>query len=1140
MVNPQRSDKTLNSLSFKSLMITQFLGAFNDNLYKLIVSLMIVSAAAAGEGSDGLSLGSLLFTLPFILFSPYAGPLCDKYSKTFIIRIAKVIECLVMVLACYFFATENITALLTLLFLLGAHSTLFSPAKYGSLPELLEPHQLPRGNGYIEFWTFLAILGGSALAGPVAGFRHFNPILPGAICFAIAAIGLITALKMKPLPAQSPNLKINLNQFSDTWSILREIKGNRPLFLSLVAIVYFWLVGVLIHLDILLYGKEMLGATETETSYFIAILALGIGIGSIVAGRVAEGRVELGLIPLGSLGIAISSVLLGFSYDSWLITGILFFIVGLSAGVFTVPVHSFFQHHSPSDRCGRYLAANNFVSYIGMMLASGCLWILTNVFNLSPAQIFVVIGASAFGITLYIFTVLPESLLRCLNWMMVHTIYRMKVLGAHNIPEKGGALILCNHLSYVDALLIMAAVPRPIRFVMYKPIYDTWPIRPLAKLMKTIPIQPGNRSAVNESIEMVRDLIKNGELVCIFPEGAISRHGGLLQFKRGFEAMSEELDAPIIPAHLDQVWGSIFSNSSGKFVFKIPKQIPYPVTVSFGAALPPSTKAFKARLAVQELGAESFHHRAVRSRVLHLNFLYQARSNHFRTAVTDSFGQTFSYTTLAGTALALARRIKGRIKEDKVGILLPPSSAAILANLAILFAGKVPVNLNYTAGQSSTLSAINQCGIKNVITTKKFIDKTNCDYVPGQLELSELIKGNFKFSVVLYSLLSLIIPPKTLFKSVTGHNPDDSRLGTIIFSSGSTAEPKGIMLTHANISSNIEALYDFLQTDKQDCLLGVLPFFHSFGFTGTLWLPLLAGIKAIYHYNPLDSGQIGNLVEKHRASILLGTPSFLHLYIKRCSQKQFSSLKLAVVGAEKLSESLASAFHEKFGIRPLEGYGCTELSPVAIISIPNLTAGKQEFVGNKPGKTGLPLPGVAAKITDPETGAELDADQSGMLLIKGPNIMKGYLNNPEKISEVIRDGWYITGDIANIDRDGFIEITDRLSRFSKIGGEMIPHIKIEEALAAALDKTEQHCVVTSVADAKRGERLIVLHTIDLDPVVITKTLSDQGLPNLWIPKKDDFFRVDAFPMLGSGKFDLKGIREAAKKLVEELKSRTAN
>jgi acyl-[acyl-carrier-protein]-phospholipid O-acyltransferase/long-chain-fatty-acid--[acyl-carrier-protein] ligase len=353
-------------------------------------------------------------------------------------------------------------------------------------------------------------------------------------------------------------------------------------------------------------------------------------------------------------------------------------------------------------------------------------------------------------------------------------------------------------------------------------------------------------------------------------------------------------------------------------------------------------------------------------------------------------------------------------------------------------------------------------------------------------------------------------------------------LATVIFSSGSTGEPKGVLLTHYNIGSNVEQIEQVFGLDRKDGLVGVLPFFHSFGFTGTLCLPAALGVRVAFYPNPLEGKAIGPIVSQHALTFLLATPTFLQLYLRSCTPEDFGSLRVVMTGAEKLPDRLAAAFEERFGIRPLEGYGCTECGPAVAVNTHDFRSAGFRQVGAKRGKIGQPLPGMCVQIVEPESSAPAPVGQPGLLLVRGPNVMQGYLGQAQKTAEVLRDGWYVTGDIAAMDEDGFLQITDRLSRFSKIGGEMVPHIKIEERLHELAGATEQTFFVTGVPDEKKGERLVVLHKLSAEKLkTCLEKFAQSDLPNLWKPRPDEFYRVDTFAYLGTGKLDLKKLRELA-------------
>jgi acyl-[acyl-carrier-protein]-phospholipid O-acyltransferase / long-chain-fatty-acid--[acyl-carrier-protein] ligase len=379
-------------------------------------------------------------------------------------------------------------------------------------------------------------------------------------------------------------------------------------------------------------------------------------------------------------------------------------------------------------------------------------------------------------------------------------------------------------------------------------------------------------------------------------------------------------------------------------------------------------------------------------------------------------------------------------------------------------------------------------------------------------------------------VVAFVLPARVLNRLFVANANADS-IATVVFSSGSTGVPKGVMLSHRNILANVEAVRQVFDVERSDVMLGVLPFFHSFGFTGTLWFPLLTGFAVVYHPNPTDAKTIGELAGRYKATMLISTPTFCGAYVRKCQPEQFAHLRYAMVGAEKLRGPVAAAFKQKFGLDLLEGYGCTEMAPIVAVNRPDVDSGGEHQRGTRMGTVGHPLPGVVAKIVDVATGAGPLFDQEGLLLVKGPNQMVGYLDEPEKTQEVTRDGWYVTGDIASIDEHGFIRITDRLSRFSKIGGEMVPHMKIEENINAML--AEPHVsAVTSVPDDVRGERIVALFTDpQIPPHVLWERLCQTELPRLWLPKREDLHFVEAIPTLGTGKVDLRMVRQIATECV---------
>jgi acyl-[acyl-carrier-protein]-phospholipid O-acyltransferase/long-chain-fatty-acid--[acyl-carrier-protein] ligase len=1119
-------------LGFWSLIVTQFQGAFNDNALKFLVIYLIVERNFAPATRDSLAqLVAALFALPFIFFSLAGGYFADRYSKRSVTIGTKIFEIGVMIFAVVALASGSLPMEAAAVFLISTQGALFGPSKYGLLPELLPEKELSWGNGVIELGTFLAAITATMAAGYLAVAFRGHQVWSGAILLAFTLLGLLTSFGISRVPAADPGRRFRTNPFADLGGQLRIITRDRVLAWAVAGNTYLFFLATLLQFVIIIYGHDVLRVDEKQISYLSAAVGMGIGVGSLVAGYLSGGKIEYGLIPLGAIGMTVFGFLVAqHGLGIWPVRLDLA-LLGFFGGFYAVPLNALIQHRPTAEQKGGVIAAANLLSFVGVFLAAGLYLLLADVAHLQPGQIFLAGGVMTLAATFYAVFLLPDSLLRLALWMLTHSIYRIRVEGRDNIPAHGGAMFVANHMSWVDATLLIASTDRPIRFLMYEPIYRHPLIHPFAHVLGCIPISSEQRPRdLVHSLRVASDAIAAGEVVCIFPEGQLTRIGQMLPFRRGFERIMKGVNAPIIPVNLDNLWGSIFSFERGRFLWKMPRRILYPVTISFGAPMPSHATAVEVRQAVQELQTAAYFHRKKRMRTLGRLFLSTARRNPFRFAMADARVPKMRFHQARTRTVFLARRLKPLWRDQRmVGLLLPPSVAGALVNFAAALCGKVPVNLNYTASGEILVSCAHQCELETIVTSRAFLERVKID-VPGKPIFVEDLVAQPRFTEKLAAFfMSWLFPSRLLERALGQHTAaklDD--LATIIFSSGSTGDPKGVMLSHFNLASNIDQAAQIFMLTGRDRVLGVLPFFHSFGFTMTLWMPTARGVGVIYHPNPLDLAAVSEIARKYKITFLLATPTFLQAYLRRCSPEDFGSVQFVMVGAEKLPERLAQAFEDRFGIRPLEGYGCTECSPVVAVNTRDFRAPGFRQTGAKRGKIGHPLPGVSVRIADPETLATLPLGQAGVLLVAGPNVMQGYLGKPEKTAEVLREGWYVTGDIATLDEDGFIEITDRLSRFSKIGGEMVPHIKIEEKLHELAEATEQTFVVTGIPDEKKGERLVVLHTLTEDRLkTVLEKLGHCDLPNLWLPRPNQFFQTTEFPHLGTGKLDLRRIRALA-------------
>lgn len=1150
----------LRSCSFLCLLVVQFLTVLNDHTFRWLV--VPIAEPILGEGA-ALSIGLAAFTFPFIALSSTAGFLADRYSKTRVIRVCKSAEIFVMAFGFIALLTTNMSLLIFVVFLTGSMAVLFSPAKTGSLPELVDERLLSKANGLMGLVTVTPAALGYLLGNILATTAQPSPKIPISLgsltpsivtVMGIAIVGWLASFGIHPIVAADSRRPFPWNPFKETWGSLRRLGSDTALMRAAVGIAFFWFLASLAQLNVGPYGKHDLEVIRVQIGVLGMMLVLGVGIGCVLGGLWSGDHVELGIVPLGAIGMAFWSMML--CVTSWYehthpITGFIIVCVsllslGLSAGLFDVPLESYLQIQSEPQQLGEVVAASNFLTFSGVMLLSGLYYVMRDVWGLPPSVVFLLAGVFTAPVAVYIVFLLPSATVRLVFWLVVKLCYRIRAAGVDNIPRTGGALLTPNHISFVDGILLLITIPRPVRFIIYADFVYNPKLNWLARIFNAIPIKAdGGPKTLIQSLRTATEALKNGELVCIFPEGALTRTGHTHPFQSGMLRILKGTDAPVIPVFLHGLWGSIFSYRGGKFFWKWPYKWRYPVSIYFGKPIHNPETVHEVQDQVQALGVTAVDS----SKALELTparmLIRSCKKTRGVVRLADSSGIQLTGGKLLASVLALRRALLRDIigfEEKNIGVLLPATAGCALANLAISLAGRVSVNLNFTTKDSDMRFCVKEAGVRHVITSRKFLEKKPVDLGEGIefVFLEDLKEKVTSFDRVIAAVGAYLVPAGILERllGLTRVKPDD--VITIIFTSGSTGEPKGVMLTNYNVTSTVDAADQVFNIDSQDCVLGVLPIFHSFGYVATFWLPLCVSAKVVFHFNPLEARVVGELAAQHKATILFGTPTFLRGYLKRCEKEQFSHLDLVVVGAEKMPLDLAEQFRDKFGIMPSEGYGTTETSGPSCVNVADHRSGTVEQKGTKLGTVGKPLPGVMVRAVDPETKQPLAAGTEGMICVKGSNIMRGYLNQPEKTASVLRDGWYETGDMGLVDDEGFVKITGRMSRFSKIAGEMVPHLLIEEYLLRIVEIPDGAdigipLVVTSVPDSKKGERLIVLHK-PLSKAVkqIIDDLAAMGIPTLWIPAYDSFLEVTEIPLLGTGKLDLKGVKQMAIELVARI------
>jgi acyl-[acyl-carrier-protein]-phospholipid O-acyltransferase/long-chain-fatty-acid--[acyl-carrier-protein] ligase len=944
----------------------------------------------------------------------------------------------------------------------------------------------------------------------------------GGMLLGIAVAGSLTSLFIRKVPASGSSLPMQWNPFGEIWIGIRRLYRDRPLWLTVAGISYFWFLGALFQMAVILVGTAELHLSDTRTGLLVTALAVGIGAGSIAAGWLSGDTVEIGLVPYGAALLGLASVLLGFAHS--FASSILWLAVaGFAGGLFIVPLNAFLQDHAEPEEKGRLLATNNFLNMIGVVVASGSLYLFHDLLAWTPSHILAALGVLTLCATVYIAWLVPAPLVRLILWSIANILFKIRIVGADNIPRKGGALIVSNHVSYADAILIGCATPRFIRFLMWQPLYESKWLNPFCRLLYAIPIPQHSKESLR-ALRNARTELEKGSLVCIFPEGEITRTSHVKPFERGVDVITRGMDsAPVIPVYLDGLWGHALSLKGGR-PFSSRLKLRREVTVYVGQPIfSDSGNVSSASLyqRVLELGTQAAECRKSAVSTLSHRFIDVAKRQWSSVAIADSSGKQLSFGQTLTAAVLLKKWIQANCaSSSSVGLLLPSSVGGALANLGVTLAGKTAVNLNFTAGEEGMADAISRCGISTILSSRAFLEKAKLPDLPGTVFLEDVLATFTPAAKALTMAAARLLPARHLGAGAT--KPDD--LAAVIFSSGSTGTPKGVMLSHWNLLANVDATAQVFSVNHADCMLGVLPFFHSFGYTYTLWFPLLQGFKAVFHPNPTDAKAIGELAGAHHPTLFLSTPTFCLGYLRKCTREQMGSIRYLMVGAEKLRLALVKSFEEKFGVTPLEGYGCTEMGPVVSVNVTD-----HERSAYKPGTAGRPLPHISLRIVDPETMAPLAPGETGLLLVNGPSRMLGYLGEPERTAQSLVDGYYSTGDLACVDSDGYLQIVDRLARFSKIAGEMVPHLKIEETIHEILG--DQPCVVLGIPDDQRGERLTLLYTQqETAPGLLWQRLCETSLPKLWIPKRENIYLVDSIPTLGTGKLDLRGAKTKAVEL----------
>jgi acyl-[acyl-carrier-protein]-phospholipid O-acyltransferase / long-chain-fatty-acid--[acyl-carrier-protein] ligase len=973
------------------LFITQFLGILNDNLLKHLIIFISILWISSELQDVIIPIATALLVLPYILFSPFAGFLSQIKTKRTIVRIAKLAEIPIMIIAAFAFSIENISLLLLCLFLMGFQSAIYSPAKLGLIKDISHGSNVSKGTGIMEFFGFLAILFSTVLAGFIANLSSNQNSTIAFTLISIAFIGWLASLLIQSKKHKERRQKSNLSILPLKFlkSSYRKSKKNKGLNSVILGLGMFWMIASLLQMNLLVYCNAYLNLNTLETSVVWAIVIVGIALGCILAGVINKQRVELGISVLGTIGLAIFTSLIAFSEPSIKTFCVYLFFGAMSAGVFKVPLNSWMQERCSSRDLSNRLAYLNMIIFIIVLLSSVIFALLT--FNSDSIGIFKFIAYTSILLALIMTLKNPSELIRIIVFFVARTCYKMNIKGIHNIPKKSGALIVANHLSFMDFILIVGAVPRQVRYVMFKGIYDIKWLKWLFKSLNMIPISPRSKNNLSTFNQLCQDQINKGHIVVIFAEGMITRNGHIHEFKKGLEHIAKGINAPIIPIHMDGVLGTPFTYLSGKssaekFTFK---NLRKKVFINVGAPMASSSSAFNVRQTVTKLQAESVANRIDDQELAHHEFIKYSLKNLKNIAFENAL-MPVTHKSLLQQVFRRANGIKNVLHDKAYGILfISDEYEHAITTLAMSVAGKTSILAEKSGKNISTLRKTYKC---NTVLTDQPIG--NVDFEP--IWLSHLDQRKFSLMKIRFLKLTRTID---YFFNNKHDKYDDLMIGST--SNLHTA------LTHQNIISTI---YGLQQVNNLKKYGNTKAFFERNSTIHNLlnvWLPASKAIIGMPNTNLKGLNTIiGKEDDLHQ---IIGSPEVNDLkYI--ITDYQRNSILTDVIDTEVTTIQ--------------RGFGLLESIPILSLNTNDFNgkdiAGKPLFQAGTNLKTaGRPIPGIAVQIVDPSNWTKLlNSNEVGAILVKGAQIAQ---HLTIKSAEWI-NGWFNTNMSGYLDENGFMHI----------------------------------------------------------------------------------------------------------------------
>ena len=902
--------KLFRTRGFFAYTLMIFLNAFVDLGHKIIIQNTILKIYDGQTQIILIAIVNALILLPFIMLFTPAGFLSDKFPKNRVMKYSAWFVLILTSLITLFYYLGWFWPAFCMTFILAMQSAFYSPAKYGYIKELIGKDRLAAANGVVQAATTIAILAGifiySVLFEAMLAGQEYTEksdilllIAPLGWCLMLNALVELTSAHFLPSKKETDkNLDFDFQRYRSGAYLknnLDAVKNHKIIFLSIIGLSIFWAISQVMIAAFPVYAEEtMLVSNTAIIQGMIACAGIGIMLGSLLAGRVSRNHIETGLIPVGSFGVAACLVVLP-GFDSPILISLTFLLLGLFGGCFIIPLNALIQFHAGEKNLGRVLAGNNFIQNVVMLAFLG-LTVVFAYYGIDSVGLFIILSCVAIGGALYTIYTLPQSLLRFIVSIVIGRRYSLEVLGLKNMPESGGVLMLGNHISWIDWAILQMSSPRPIRFVMERSIYERWYLRWFLDFFGVIPI---SRGSSKNALASITQLLNDGEVVCLFPEGTISRSGQLAVFKTGYEKAAEGANAIILPFYLRGLWGSWFSRSSDKLKSIRGDSVRRDIIVSFGKPLSIDTRVDELKKHIFELSIESWQRYTESLPVISHAWLATVKRMGSEPAIVDSNGSALSYRKMAAVTIAFSRHIRQRKTGNTIGLLLPTSSAGAMMNMASLMCGKTVVNLNFSSNEETLLKCAEKSRLRVIYTSRKFIEKLSSRGIDFQALLEhfdifylEDMAKDLSKTVLVRDLLLVNFLPLPLLKFLYCRHVSLDDCAAILFSSGSEGDPKGVMLSHRNIMANLKQISDVLNTENTDVMMATLPLFHAFGLTVTTFMPLIEGIPVVCHPDPTDSVNIGKAIARYRATILCGTSTFLRLYTKnsRVHPLMFNSL----------------------------------------------------------------------------------------------------------------------------------------------------------------------------------------------------------------------------------------------------------